>query len=89
MLRLYGLPPRLSFEQGGHANCKVCSFPPLLLFVVALPRPRLDIKFLILGSLALILRVINLRQFPYMRHVTVFGRIAVTVVESNQRLING
>jgi len=87
MLRLYGLPPRLSFEQGGHANCKVCSFPPLLLFIVA--RLHLDTKFRILGSLALILRVINARQFPFMRHVTVLGRVAVTVVESDQRLING
>jgi hypothetical protein len=89
MLRLYGLPPRLSFEQGGHANCKICSFPPLLLFIVALPRLHLDIKFRIFRSLALILRVINSRQFPIMQHVTVLGRVAVTVVESNQRLING
>lgn len=87
MLRLYGLPPRLSFEQGGHANCKVCYFLHLLLFVVALP--RVHIKFRILGSLALILRVINLRQFPFMRHVTVLGRVTATVVDSNQRLING
>lgn len=90
MLRLYGLPPQLSFDQGGHANCKVCSFaPPLLIFIIA--RPHLDTKSRsrILGSLALILRVINARQFSFMRHATVLGRVAVTIVESDQRLING
>lgn len=87
MLRLYGLPARLSVELGGHANCKVCFLPHLLFFIVALP--PLDIKLRILGSSALILCDINSHQFSLVRHVTVLGRIAVIFVESNQRLING
>lgn len=88
MLHLYGLPPRLLFEQGGHANCKVCTFsPPILLLIVALL--LFNKKFLTFCSLALILHIINARQFIFMRHATVISRVTLIVVRSDQRRRNG
>lgn len=85
MLHLYGLPPRLFFVQGGHANCKVCSLTHRLLLIVVLLLAK---KFLIFSSLALILQIAHAAIY-FMPHVIFLGRAAVTIVISDQRLING
>ncbi|CAI2144979.1 Uncharacterised protein [Serratia quinivorans] len=66
MLHLYGLPPRLVFVQGGHANCKVevGSLADTLLFIVVIsPLLPLAKKILIFRSLTLMLHIANTRQF--------------------------
>lgn len=81
MLHLYGLPPSLWLEQGGHANCKFCyNIPSFILFDIALPRLSLNIEFRIFRSLALILRSTNSHLFSFMQDIAVLGRVTVTVV---------
>jgi hypothetical protein len=91
MLHLYGPLPRFSFELGGHANCKVrlrlLTPPSLTLFIIT--QLYFVLKLQTFDSLPFKLIVVNARQFPFVRQITIHGRVTVTVVESSQRLING